>query len=90
MPNPNDPTIQDIEDFYNLTKEWHRVVSKKINQAIDNEGPITLKNPTGEGILVISDPEHLKYLRLGLMIANVVIKTFPSYSYLEVKTNETT
>ena len=79
MPSPNDPTTQDIEDFYNLTKEWHKIVSKKINQAIDNEGPITLKNPTEEGTLVISDPEHLKYIRLGLMIASVVIKTFPSY-----------
>ena len=79
MTNPNDPTTQDIEDFYNLTKEWYKIVSKKINQAIDNEGHITLKNPTEEGTLVISDPEHLKYVRLGLMIASVVIKTFPSY-----------
>ena len=29
MPNPNDPAIQDIEDFYNLTKEWHKIVSKE-------------------------------------------------------------
>ena len=89
MPSPNDPTIQDIEDFYNLTKEWHRLLNEKINQAIDNDDTITLRGPTEEDTLVISDPEQLKYVRLGLMIASVIVKPFPFYENQVEQTNGT-
>ena len=83
MPSPSDPAIQDIEDFYNFTKEWHRLINEKINQAIDTDDTITLRGPTEEDTLVISDQEHLTYVRLGLIIASTIVKPFPFYENQE-------
>ena len=32
MPNPNDPTIKDMENFYEHIKTWHKLVNKKLDE----------------------------------------------------------
>ena len=46
MPNPNDQTIKDMEDFYNRIKTWHMLVNKYIDDAIESDYPVTLKGPS--------------------------------------------
>ena len=87
MPSPNDPTIKDMEDFYNHIKTWHMLVNKYLDDAIESEYPVTLKGPSEEEVIKITDPEALKHVRIGLIIASSLIKPFPFYSFLEEETN---
>ncbi|PPZ69884.1 hypothetical protein C5B28_13360 [Neisseria gonorrhoeae] len=88
MPNPNDPTMKDMQDLYEHIKTWHMLVNKKLDEAIECNYPVTLKGPSEEEVIKISDPEALKHIRIGLMMASALIKPFPFYSDLEVEINE--
>ena len=74
-----------MEDFYNHIKTWHMLVNKKLDDAIESDYPVTLKGPSEEEVIEITDPEALKHIRIGLMIASALIKPFPFYSVLEVE-----
>ena len=89
MPNTNDPTIKDMEDLFNFIKTWHMLVNERLNNAIESDYPITLISPSEEEIIKITDPEALKHVRIGLIIASSLIKPFPFYSFLEEETNGT-
>lgn len=87
MPNPNDPTIKDMQDMYEYIKKWHRLVNERLDEAIECNYPVTLKGPSEEEVIEITDPVDLKHIRIGLMMASALIKPFPFYSDLEVETN---
>lgn len=89
MPSPNDPTIKDMEDLYNYIKTWHMLVNERLDDAIACDYPITLKGPSEEEVIKITNPQDLKHVRIGLMMASALIKPFPFYSELEVETNGT-
>ena len=89
MPNLNDLNTKDTQDFYKHIKTWHRLVNEKLDEAIECNYPVTLKGPTEEEVIKITDPEALKHIRIGLMIASSLIKPFPFYSLLEEETNGT-
>lgn len=88
MPNPNDPTMKNIQDLYEHIKTWHMLVNKKLDEAIDCNYPVTLKGPSEEEVIKITDPEALKHVRIGLMMASALIKPFPFYSDLKAESNE--
>ena len=87
MTNPNDPTIKDMQDLYKHIKRWHTLINKNLNAAIESDYPVTLKGPSEEEVIKITDPEALMHVRIGLMIASSLIKPFPFYSVLEEETN---
>ena len=89
MPNLNDLNTKDTQDLYKHIKTWHRLVNEKLDEAIECNYPVTLKGPTEEEVIKITDPEALKHIRIGLMIASSLIKPFPFYSFLEEETNGT-
>ena len=89
MPNLNDLNTKDTQDLYKHIKTWHRLVNEKLDEAIECNFPVTLKGPTEEEVIKITDPEALKHIRIGLMIASSLIKPFPFYSLLEEETNGT-
>ena len=88
MLNINDPTMKDMQDLYEHIKTWHMLVNKKLDEAIDSNYPVILKGPSEEEVIKITDPQDLKHIRIGLLIASALIKPFPFYSDLEVETNE--
>ena len=86
MPNLNDLNTKDTQDLYERIKTWHILVNKKLDEAIDSNYPVILKGPSEEEeVIEITDPEALKHIRIGLMIASALIKPFPFYSVLEVE-----
>ena len=87
MTNPNDPIIKDREDFYEYIKTQHMLVIKYLDDAIESDYPVTLKGPSEKEVIKITDPEALKHVRIGLMIASALIKPFPFYSNSEEETN---
>ena len=87
MPNPNDPTMKDMQDLYEHIKTWHMLINKNLDAAIACDYPVTLKSPSEEEVIEITDPEALKHVRIGLMIASYLIKPFPFHSFLEEETN---
>ena len=89
MPSPNDPTMKDMQDMYEHIKTWHMLVNKNLDAAIACDYPVTLKGPTEEEVIEITDPDALKHIRIGLMMASALIKPFPFYSNSEVEIDET-
>ena len=89
MPNPNDPTMKNMQDLYEHIKTWHMLINKNLDAAIACDYPITLKGPSEEEVIEITNPQDLKHIRIGLMMASALIKPFPFYSELEVETNGT-
>lgn len=88
MPSPNDPARKDIEDLYKYIKEWHTLVNEKLDEIIKCNYPITLKGTSEEEVIEITDPENLKHVRIGLILARKLIKPFPFYLHEEEESNE--
>ena len=87
MPNPNDPTNKDTQELYEYIKTWHKLVNKRLDKAIACNYPVTLKGPSEEEVIEITDPVDLKHVRIGLMMASTLIKPFPFYTDSEEESN---